>query len=66
MTATKNDADQRELAAAGCCCRLHGGLGHPYEGQQENKRQMKADFNSEQSPDRDGPVAHQLSRRSLH
>jgi hypothetical protein len=53
----EDDAHQRE-AATGIRLSMGSRLGHPDESQQKQESQMDAEFDSEDTPRRDGPTTH--------
>src|SRR5277367_3115105 len=55
--APENDANQSKHPQYSVGM-LTSTLGAQYEGQQKQESQMNADFDSEKTPQRDGPTAH--------
>ena len=53
----EDDAHQRETAA-GISLSVSGRLRHPDESQQKQESEMDAEFDSEDTPRRDGPTTH--------
>src|ERR1700683_1010937 len=55
--AAENNSDQAEPTQSGAWI-LSSGLGAPHEDQQKQERQVNADFDPENSSQRNGPTAH--------
>src|ERR1700747_2705808 len=58
----EDDSNQRQHSiGSGSRIALHGRLGHPHEAQQKYEGKGNADFDSEGSANRGGPISHMKS-----